>query len=52
MFQFLENSLRIKYKNIAIPTAKDEKMNCLIDSPKNIDSLKSRISLLFLFPFI
>ena len=33
-------------KNIAIPTAKDEKMNCLIDSPKNIDSLKSRISLL------
>ena len=38
--------LKIKYKNIAIPTAKDEKMNCLIDSPKNIDSLKSRISLL------
>ena len=38
--------LKTKYSNIATPTAKDEKMNCLIDSPKNIDSLKSLISLL------
>ena len=38
--------LKIKYNRIATTTAKDEKMNCLIDSPKNIDSLKSLISLL------
>ena len=40
--------LKIKYNRIATTTAKDEKMNCLIDSPKNIDSLKSRISLFIL----
>lgn len=40
--------LNIKYNNMATITANEEKMNCLIDSPKNIDSLNSLISLLIL----
>lgn len=36
--------LKRKYKSTAIPQARAEKMNCLSDSPKNIDSVYSRIS--------
>lgn len=31
--------LNAKYNKTAIPQASNEKMNCLIDSPKNTDSL-------------
>lgn len=33
-----------KYRSTATPQARTEKTNCLSDSPKNIDSVYSRIS--------
>lgn len=46
-----QNGFKIKYKITATIQAKTEKMNCLKDSPKNILSLNSLISL-FIFTSI